>query len=547
MPDHIPVNRALLSVSDKRGLLDFAHGLVDLGIELVSTGGTARALAESGLAVTPVENLTGMPEMLEGRVKTLHPAIHAALLARRDHDEDLANLARLGIEPIDLVCVNLYPFERTIATPGVDLATAIEQIDIGGPAMIRAAAKNHSHVVVLTRPDQYPRVLSELRDHDRSTSALLRAELARAAFERTAGYDDAISRYLRSSSQGPEPRPAPANPSGPARAMPERLNIRAELVTPLRYGENPHQPASLYRTPGLDGGSLVDAELLRGKPPSYNNYADADAALSLVRRLLALPGVQHAACVVKHSNPCGAATASSLAEAVGAALAGDPLAAFGGIVACSSPVDDASAARLASDAGFIEVIVSPGFSPDAADRLGSRWANIRLLDLGAPIAPTPSDDLVLRTVWGGLLAEHSDTSPADSSAWRHAAGPAPTPELLETAAVIEAIAASLTSNAIAIGGRTDRGAVAQFGAGAGQMDRLAACRLAVDKAGQRAHGAIAASDAFFPFPDGPELLIDAGIAAIVHPGGSKRDSETFSLCDRAGVTCLTTGIRRFRH
>ena len=531
MPDLVPIRRAILSVSDKTGIVEVARALAAHGAELISTGGTARALTDAGLTVTPVERVTGFPEMMDGRVKTLHPAIHAGLLALRDHPDHAEAMRRHAIDAIDLVCVNLYPFERTIARPGVARDEAVEQIDIGGPAMVRSAAKNHEWVAVVTDPADYPRVLEEVERSGGATTRALRADLAAAAFAHVSAYDAAIAAYLRGTSNEP---------------FPVHLRLAFERSAELRYGENPHQAAAAYALPAWTGPSVVTAEQLHGKPLSYNNLLDAAAALDLALMLAACDPDRVGACVVKHTNPCGAALADDAALAVELAIAGDPLAGYGGIVALSAEVDAAAAERLCGEDAFFEVVVAPSFEWAALERLRERWKNLRLLRTGAGIRPPRT--LEARTIAGGLLVQERDDRPGDPAAWTHAAGPAPTPDQLAAARVLDAIVRALSSNAVAIGGAApEGGGVRLFGAGAGQMDRLASCRIAADKAGVLARGAIAASDAFFPFPDGPRALIDAGVAMIVHPGGSKRDDETFTLCQDHGVTCMTTGIRRFRH
>ena len=539
MTDHSRVRRALISVSDKSGLLDLARALADAGVEIISTGGTAAAIAKAGIPVTSIDAMTGFPEIMDGRVKTLHPKVHGGLLAVRDNPEHIAAMKTHEITPIDLVCVNLYPFEATVAKPGVSREEAIENIDIGGPSMIRSAAKNHHFVTVVTDPAQYPKVIAELAAHQGSTTLALRKHLAAAAYARTSAYDGAITAYL--SSDGA------AAPAG----VPSSTTFNLELVEPLRYGENPHQKAGLYRTqgPSLDRqGSLATARKLHGKELSYNNINDAAAALELVRQLAQIDPARVGACVVKHMNPCGAALAASPLDAVRDAIAGDPIAAFGGILAINKPLDLPSAQRLCEKDIFMEVIVAPAFAADAADALKARWANLRLLETG-PLAPLAAGELEWRSLpgaGGGWLAQERDTTLVPTSNYEHAAGPAPTAATLAAASFLEAVCRSLLSNAVCLGGPCDSG-VRLFGAGAGQMDRLTSCRLACEKAGPLAAGSIAYSDAFFPFPDGPKILIDAGIKTILHPGGSKRDQETFDLCNVRGVTCLLTKVRHFRH
>ncbi len=528
-PEHpVRVTRALLSVSDKSGLIELASALHRRGVELISTGGTARTISDAGMPVTPIDDVTGFPEMLDGRVKTLHPKVHGGLLARRDLEAHVSAMRAHGIEAIDLVCVNLYPFEATVAREGVTDAEAIEQIDIGGPSMIRSGAKNHTSVTVVTDPSQYPELIGELDANNGSTSLGLRRRFAIDAFGRTAAYDAAISHHL-----------------GRDDPMPARLNLSFVRRDTLRYGENPHQPAAVYAAANAPAGTLVGAAQLHGKALSYNNLNDANAALELARALHRASPTRASAVVVKHTNPCGASTSGDARGAVDMAIAGDPMAAFGGILAVSVPIDVSAAERIAAEGTFFEVVIAPSFEPDAAGALMRRWKNVRLLEIGSA---SPKITLEHRFLPGGLLVQQRDLTEPDPSSWVHAAGPEPSGETLRAAGVLETVCRALSSNAVLIGGIDGDGdAVRMFGAGAGQMDRVASCLGAVRKAGDAAPGAIAVSDAFFPFPDGPEALIDAGVATIVHPGGSKNDRQTFDLCAQRGVTCLTTGVRHFRH
>jgi phosphoribosylaminoimidazolecarboxamide formyltransferase/IMP cyclohydrolase len=559
--DLVPVRRALLSLSDKSDLIPFARALADLGVELVSTGGTATALAAAGIPVVPIESLTGFPEILDGRVKTLHPKVHGGLLARRDLPEHVDAMRAHGIEPIDLVCINLYPFESTVSQPGVRDVEAIEQIDIGGPSMIRSAAKNHAHVAVVTSPSQYDAVANDLRQHRGCTTLALRRSLAASAFSRTAGYDAAIAAWFDRSA---------------SREFPNVLQMVMFAAGDLRYGENPHQRAAVYRDPRSAEPSVVSARLLHGKPLSYNNILDAAAALELVQDLADQADGSCACAVVKHTNPCGAALAPDARAAFELAYAGDPLAAYGGIVACSSEVDARAAEALADERRFLEVIVAPRFSEDAVAALAARSRNVRLLACG-DVRHRSDRPLSFRSVPGGMLAQERDTLSVRGQDLTVAAGPEPTDEMRADAAFALAVVKHLKSNAVCItAGRQ------LWGAGAGQMDRVASCRIAAEKAHARLaeanaarqgtpHGAgnvgagnvgagnvgavagaaspapVAASDAFFPFADGPQILIDAGVRCIVHPGGSKRDSDTFDACAKAGVTCLISGTRHFRH
>lgn len=528
MTDLAPIRRALISVSDKSGLVEFARALCERNVEIISTGGTARFLKDAGVMTTPVEAITGFPEIMDGRVKTLHPIIHGGLLGVTDNPDHVEAMRLHSIEPIDLVCVNLYPFEETVAKGGVSHEEAVEQIDIGGPSMIRSAAKNARRITVATSPSQYGRIMDELGANNGATTLALRLELMRAAYERTSAYDAAIGAYLAGERDG----------------FPATLAPRFEKGADLRYGENPHQSAAVYRDPSHVGPSLASAEQLHGKGLSYNNIADAAAALELAIDLKRSTG-RASACVIKHANPCGAASAPTISAAVDAAMNGDLLAAFGGIVASSDAIDAASADRLAGEGTFLEVVVAPSFDDDALETLRDRWANVRLLAVG-DLAGADAGGAEIKTFRGGALAQTADDAPVAPGEWTHAAGPEPTAEVLAAAASVWVVCKHLRSNAVAIGG-ADGDASALFGGGAGQMDRVASCRIAVEKAGERAVGAIAASDAFFPFPDGPEILIDAGVSVIVHPGGSKRDSETIELCESRGVTCLLTGVRHFKH
>ncbi len=530
MPDRVRIRRALLSVSDKTDLVPFASALASMGVELISTGGTARALADAGLTVSHVEAITGFPEMLDGRVKTLHPAVHGAILARRDLPAHMHALDAHGFKPIDLVCVNLYPFEQTTSHADTTFDEAIEQIDIGGPSMIRSAAKNASAVAVVTAPPQYDRVVSELRANDGCLTHRMRAELAAAAFARTSAYDAAISAYLS--------RAAPA-------PFPATLRLTCAKVDDLRYGENPHQSAALYRDSTSTGPTIVNARQLGGKQLSYNNMLDAAAALELVKAFARVDPARPGACVVKHTNPCGASIADSNVAAIEHAIKGDPLAAYGGILAINRPLlaDDAHA--ITTGGAFFEVVVAPECSPDAASILLNRWANVRVLAVGnAP--PSHHRKLEYRSIPGGLLVQDRDILPISTGAWQHRAGPPPSDADLQLGAFLVSCVRALSSNAVVLGGYDAQG-VRIFGSGSGQVDRVNACRIAVAKADMLPSGSIAVSEAFFPFPDGPALLIEAGVRAIIHPGGSRRDEETFALCEAKGVTCLTTGQRHFRH
>ena len=538
MPDLVRIRRAVVSVSDKSELVPFVQALARRGVEIISTGGTATALQAAGVRVTPIDAVTGFPEILSGRVKTLHPKVHGGLLGLRDDPSHAEQMRRHAIEPIDLVCVNLYPFEAAVAR-GADFEETIENIDIGGPSMIRSAAKNFEYVAVVTSPDQYAQVMADLDAHDGATTLALRGGLGAQAVARTARYDAAIASYLLGRG---------------ADVLPALLAATHERAASLRYGENPHQGAALYRLAGQGSapdGSVARATQVHGKELSYNTLLDASAALDLAWALARCETGRGAAgaVVVKHTNPCGAAIAPTPALSIDQALAGDPLAAYGGILALNVELDEVAARRLTDKSIFLEVVIAPAFTPEAVAILKAKSANVRLLACGRPDA-LGTRTLEARSIASGMLVQERDTRLAARAELVHAAGPAPAPEQLAAALFLEPVARALLSNAVVIGGRpagVPAGVWRSFGAGAGQMDRVTACRIAVEKAGEHARGAAAFSDAFFPFADGPKILIDAGVKTLVHPGGSKRDQETFDLCQGRGVTCLTTGVRHFRH
>lgn len=504
--------RAILSVTDKTGIVEFAAGLRELGWELVSTGGTARALAEAGLPVIPIQELTGFPELLAGRVKTLHPAVHAAVLAR-PQPEDLRELGRFGIEPVDLVACNLYRFEQA-ARADLDWDQLVEHVDIGGVTLIRAAAKNAARVTVLTDPAQYPEALALLRDRG-EVPLEVRRRWAAQAFLHTAYYDAVIAQVLGSRA-GLEP-------------FADRMVRAWRKVRDLRYGENPHQRAAVYREPLAGADSLAACEPLGGKELSYNNLLDAHAAWAL-----ACEFSEPAAVVVKHTNPCGCAVAPTLREAVEGALRGDPVSAFGGIVATNRPVDRESAGRLQEV--FLEVVVAPGFEPEALEVLRKK-RNLRLLT-PEPGGPGPE----IRTIPGGVLVQEPDRVTWDPQQLRVVTPRQPTEEEWRDLAFAWTVCKHTKSNAIVLA----RGREV-VGVGAGQMSRVDSVRMAVWKAGDRARGAVLASDAFFPFPDGVEEAARAGVVAIVQPGGSVRDAEVVAAAERAGCAMVLTGVRHFRH
>jgi phosphoribosylaminoimidazolecarboxamide formyltransferase/IMP cyclohydrolase len=555
-----PIRRALVSVFDKQGLDRLAGALGAAGVEVVSTGSTAAALEGHGLRVTRVEELTGFPELLDGRVKTLHPNVHAGLLADLAQPGHRAELEAAGIAPFDLVVVNLYPFEDTVAAPDVDPALAVERIDVGGPAMVRAAAKNHAWVAVVCDPADYPLVETALTTGGTTPSD--RRALAAKAFARTAAYDTAVATWLTPTPAAtPHPPAAAPHPPGPVpgppvgersrtaeegahrrpqrptpdegRGFPERLSVAGRLRQTLRYGENPHQGAAFYAVDGPGGPwGLGAASQVAGKELSYNNLLDADAALALV----AEHGGRPFATIVKHTNPCGAAFGATLEEAYTGALEGDPVSAFGGVVGLSRPLDAATAKRIA--AVFTEVVVAPAFEEEALAVLAGK-PSLRLVRVDPA---RPARWLGVRSVAGGLLAQEPDPGGDDPAGWALQAGDPPGPELLADLALAWSVAGHVKSNAIVLArdGRI-------VGVGAGQQSRVDSVRIAVAKAGERAQGAAAGSDAFFPFADGVEALAAAGVVAVAQPGGSVRDPEVTAAAAAAGVAMLHTGRRHFRH
>jgi phosphoribosylaminoimidazolecarboxamide formyltransferase / IMP cyclohydrolase len=518
---------ALLSVSNKEGLVPLAEGLLAAGYQLLSSGGTAQALERAGLPVTRVAEHTGAPEILGGRVKTLHPRIHGGILARRSDPGHQADLAAQAIAPIDVVVVNLYPFRETVANPAVTFETAIENIDIGGPAMVRAAAKNHGDVAVLTSPEQYPGFLEALRQNRLDQS--FRRTLALAAFAHTASYDAAISSWLGAQLAGE----AGAHAAAEAEAAPLQLELPPRQS--LRYGENPHQPATWYSQSGAGWGG---AEQLQGKELSYNNLIDLDAALATVREFGYGPGAEPAAVVVKHTNPCGVATGSSCAHALERALEADRVSAFGGIVALNTPVDGPAAEQLTSL--FLECVVAPAFDADARERLAGR-ANLRLLEL-APAAIARAASQQLRSVLGGVLAQQLDDQPVDEGAWQVVSERQPSTEEFNDLRFAWKLVRHVRSNAIAVA-RSGQ----SLGIGAGQMNRVGSARLALEAAGERARGAVLASDGFFPFDDTVKLAARHGIAAVIQPGGSVRDADSIAACNALGLAMVVTGRRHFLH
>jgi len=518
-----PIRRALISVSDKTGLAEFAKGLVAKGVEIFSTGGTHKFLAEQGITAREVAQYTGFPEVMDGRVKTLHPKIFGGILARRDRQEDLNSLSEHAIDSIDLVVVNLYPFEATVAKEGVTFSEAIEQIDIGGPSLIRAASKNHAFVTVATNPAQYASILEEFHSNG-GTSDALRLKLALECFQSTAKYDLAISEYL-------------SKQIGASDLLPQKLQLNLTKVLDLRYGENPHQQAALYSRPWV-GTSLVTAKQLHGKELSYNNLLDADSAYNIVRCF-----ARASAVVIKHNNPCGAASAHKLSFACQKALDGDPQSAFGGILGFNQVVDAETAEVLSQPGLFIEAIVAPGFSSEAVEILSTKpkWReNVRLIAMGKE--SDTQRPLDFRFVRGGVLVQQADTLPPVNLSWKTVTSVPVADELWDDIAFGWEMVRHVKSNAIVLA----RDA-ALVGVGAGQMSRVDSVEIAISKAGNRSRGSILASDAFFPFPDSIHRAAQAGIVAIIQPGGSKKDEEVIAACNEHRIPMLFTGQRHFRH
>ena len=518
------IGRALLSVTDKTGLVEFARVLAGFDVELISTGGTARALREAGLDVKDISDLTGFPEMLDGRVKTLHPLVHGGLLYIRGNHEHEAAVAAHGIQPIDMVVVNLYAFEKTAAQPGVAFGHLIENIDIGGPSMVRSAAKNFEDVAIVTRVADYPTLIEELKTNNGALVRATRWRLAKQAFALTSAYDSAIASTLEQIAEAPAPDAAAA-PN--ADSLPSTLRINFPLAQPLRYGENPHQRAALYS----DGSGLgvAGAKQLQGKELSYNNLVDLDACWELTREF-----DEPMVAIIKHTNPCGAATGGTILEAYQKALASDPISAFGGVIGINRPVDAAAAEEIAKL--FVEAIAAPSFTPEARERFAAK-RNLRLVEVtSAPQRP------VIKQVSGGLLLQDADTQritedELDVVTWRP-----PSAEELRSLLFAWRVCKHVKSNAIvyARNGQT-------VGVGAGQMSRVDAAKFGAQKAVLPLQGTVAASDAFFPFPDGLEAVAAAGTTAVIQPGGSVKDQDVIAAADRLGVAMVFTGVRHFRH
>jgi len=514
------VSRALLSVSDKKDIVWLAKELTAMGVEVVSTGGTYKLLREENIKATPVAEVTGFPEMLDGRVKTLHPKIHGGILADRSKPEHLrqAEFQKIGL--IDLVVVNLYPFAATIAKEGVTREDAIENIDIGGPTMVRAAAKNHAHVAIVVNPDRYQGIIEEMKNTSGEISEATRRDLAREAFTHTAEYDAMISAYLTAG-------------EGLGDAFLPSLVLPFKKVSDLRYGENPHQSAALYAEQGAKGASLASAPQLHGSALSFNNILDGEAAWNC-----ALEFEEPACVIMKHNNPCGVAVDDSLEVAYGKARDCDPVSAFGGVIAVNRPLDEATARAMKGN--FIELLLAPSFEEAALKVLKER-KDVRVLEMGDPGAPQAGGK-DFRRIHGGLLTQDYDTDPYDRSAWKVATKKEPTSAQWDDLLFAWKVCKHVKSNAIVL--VKDKATV---GVGAGQMSRVDSAMIAVEKAGGKAAGCSVASDAFFPFPDAVEKVAGAGAAAVIQPGGSKKDNEALAACERHGMAMVTTGRRHFRH
>ena len=519
------IHQALISLSDKRGALQFAHGLAALGVKLLSTGGTAKLLRDAGLSVTEIGDYTGSPEMLDGRVKTLHPKVHGGILARRDLPEHMATIAQHGIETIDLVCVNLYPFRETIAQPGVTLEDAIENIDIGGPAMVRSSAKNYAGVAIVTDPEDYADLLTEMQANDGELTLATRFSLAKKAFTHTARYDATIANWLTSLDEQNKPQ-----------TFPDKLQFAFDRVETLRYGENPHQQAAFYRDPTPIPGSIAAYRQIQGKELSYNNIADADAAWECVKTF------NTPACVIiKHANPCGVAVDTHLLPAYEKAFKTDSTSAFGGIIAFNGTVDADIVAAMNERKHFVEVLIAPAFTPEAKEMLAAKQ-NLRVLEL--PLAHN-TNIFEFKRVGGGLLVQTPDLFNVQFSDLKVVTEKTPSMRQIEDLIFAYRVAKFVKSNAIVFcgGGMT-------LGVGAGQMSRVDSTRIAVIKAnnaGLALAGSCVASDAFFPFRDGIEVLAEAGAQAVIQPGGSMRDEEVIAAANEYGLAMVFTGARHFRH
>lgn len=510
--------RAIISVSDKTGAVDLAKELVGLGYEIVSTGGTFKAITQAGVQATYVTEITGFPEILEGRVKTLHPHVHGGILAKRT-PEHLEQLEKLGIVPIDLVVVNLYPFKQTIAKENVTLEEAIENIDIGGPTMVRAAAKNYQSVTIVVNPSRYEQVIGELKSKG-AVSAELRLSLAAEAFAHTADYDTYIADYL-------------AKVSGEKVMFPKTIAFRGEKIQELRYGENPHQKAAFYREPGETGPGIGTARQIHGKELSFNNIVDLNAALAIVQEFQ-----QPAAVIIKHTNPCGTALGENIALAYEKAFQADPVSAFGGIVGLNQPVDKETAEKMIET--FLEAIIAPAFSPEALEVL-SKKANVRLLETGDTNREQETK-IDIKKVSGGFLLQEEDQGAVKEADLQVVTQRKPTTEELQELMFSWKVVKHVKSNAIVVSKNRQI-----IGVGAGQMNRVGSANIAFEQAGAKCDRAVLASDAFFPFRDTVDAAAKAGITAIIQPGGSMRDEDSIKACDEYGITMVFTGMRHFKH
>ncbi|MEG9435234.1 bifunctional phosphoribosylaminoimidazolecarboxamide formyltransferase/IMP cyclohydrolase [Edaphobacter sp. HDX4] len=522
-----PVRRALLSVTDKTGLVEFAQALAGHGVELVSTGGTAKALRDAGLTVKDISDLTGFPEMLDGRVKTLHPKVHGGILHMRGNPEHVAAVESHGIEPIDMVVVNLYAFEKTAQKPGVAFADVIENIDIGGPSMVRSAAKNFEDVAIVTSTEDYGALAEELKTNDGALTRATRWELAKKAFAVTAAYDAGIATALE----------AIESPSGPAifsNELPQTLRIIDPLAQTLRYGENPHQKAALYADGS--GKGIAATQQLQGKELSYNNLVDLDACWGLVREFDS--SAEAAVAIIKHTNPCGASTGATVLEAYKRALEGDPVSAFGGVIGVNREVDGAAAEEIAKL--FIEAIVAPGFTKEALDRFAAK-KNLRLVKI-----TSAETTRVVKQVSGGFLVQDADRLRVTEAELKAVTDRKPTAEEMRALLFSWRVCKHVKSNAI-VYARYSEGHGQTVGIGAGQMSRVDAARFGAMKAVLPLKGTVAASDAFFPFPDGLETIAEAGATAVIQPGGSVKDADVIAAANRLGIAMVFTGFRHFRH
>jgi phosphoribosylaminoimidazolecarboxamide formyltransferase/IMP cyclohydrolase len=531
------IRRALISVTDKTGIVDFAKGLAGFEVEIISTGGTAKVLRDAGVRVKDISELTGFPEIMDGRVKTLHPKVHGGLLFRRDLPAHVAQATEHGIQPIDMVVVNLYAFEETIAKPGISPEDAIEQIDIGGPSMIRSAAKNWESVTVVTDPDDYSNILEEMKRTKGATERSTRSRLAAKVFALTSRYDGAICAYLESLGED---------------SAPQTFHLFGVLKQPLRYGENPHQKfAALYEAPGFTEPSVARGRQINGKEVGFNNVLDLNTAFEIVKEFS-----QPAACIVKHNNPCGAAVADNALDAYMQAYAGDTLSAFGGVLGLNRPLDMKIAEAILAPSGYkLDAIVAPSIEADALQTLTTKkkWgASVIVIEAGSlenfrrdtRVETHATQHRDVRTIPGGILVESPDVTLAEDEFANLKTVTKREPTAAEADALKFAwiICKHVKSNAIVLG----KGS-AVVGVGAGQMSRVDSVEIAIKKAGERASGSVLASDAFFPFPDGPEAAAKAGVTAIIQPGGSVKDADVIAMCDKYNVAMVMTGLRHFRH